>query len=200
MLYDRYTRQERKMKKKKSNRILLTILLLMVLVFAFVTFRTAKYTYDKNVAEENITEPDFYAMAEFSDENSKAVIKALKSGNAEKTGSLMIDPAGIDNVLSFAKWKDMDTENVVSLGAGSFSTAPDKDGKIDISERFIVPVGDKKYVLYIETITSRHGMINDGVSVIAATAYDHFVELDSGWNGEADDSSAVAGKSFLSKK
>ena len=174
--------------------------LLMVLVFAFVTIKTAKYTYNKNVAEENITEPDFYAMAEFSDENTKAVMKALKSENAEKTGSLMIDPAGIENVLSFAKWKDMDLENVVSLGAGSFSTAPDKNGKIDISERVIVPVGDQKYVLYIETVTSRHGMINDGVSVIAATTYEHFTELDSGWNGEADDSSAVAGKSFLSKK
>ena len=152
------------------------------------------------VAEEKITEPDFYSMTAYSNENSDAVMDALKSGSAEKLGALMIDPKGAEDVTGFADWSKADFDNAVSLGAGSFSTAPDKKGRMDISERFIVPVGEDKYVLYIETLTSRHGMNNDGVKVVAATTYDHFDQLDYGWNGEADDSSASAGESFIKKQ
>lgn len=187
------------MSKKKSNQILLVMLLLMALIFVVVAIRTAKTTYDKKVAAEKVTEPDFYAMTEFCGENSKAVMKALKSGSAEKLGALMIDPKGAEDVAGFAAWGDADMDNAVSLGAGSLSTAPDKKGMMDISERFIIAAGDQKYVLYIETLTSRHGMENEGVSAVAATTYEHFVELDSVWNGEKDDSSVTAGKSFLTK-
>ena len=185
--------------KKKSNLILLVILLLMALVFACITLVTSRSTYDKKVAEEKISEPDFYSMQEYCADNSSAVMKALKAGSTEKLGKLMIDSKGIEDVLGFAEWKDADLENVVSLWAGSFSSAPDKAGKMDISERFFVPVGDQKYVLYIETLTSRHGMNNEGVSVVAVTTYEHFDALDYGWNGEADDNSSAAGKSFLKK-
>ena len=200
MLYDRYTGQERKMKKKKSNRILLAAFLLMVAVFAFVTIKMAGATYEKKVAEEKISEPDFYAMTEYSAENSKAVMRALKSGSAEKLGALMTDSKGAEDVIGFADWSKADFDNAVSLGAGSFSTAPDKNGRMDISERFVVPVGDQKYVLYIETLTSRHGMNNEGVSMVGATTYEHFDELYYAWNGDADDKSAAAGKSFLKKQ
>ena len=198
MLYYRYTGQEKEM-KKKSNRILLIALLLMVAVFAFVTVRVAKSTYEKNVAAENITEPDFYAMAAFSDENSKAVMKALKTGSAEKLGGLMIDAKGAGNVIDFADWSKADFDNAVSMGAGSLSEAPDKKGMMDINERFIVPAGEQKYVLYIETLTSRHGMNNEGVKEVGVTTYEHFDELNYGWNGEADAGSAVAGESFVKR-
>ena len=187
------------MKRKKSNQILLVLALTMALAFVVVMIITARSTYNKKVAEEKITEPDFYAMTEFSNENSKAVLKALKSGKADKLGSLMIDPKGAENVIAFASWSDADLDNVVSLGAGSFSTAPDEKGMMDISERFIVPVGEQKYVVYIETLTSRHGMKNEGVKQVAVTTYDHFDKLDYGWNGEQDDSSAVAGETFVAK-
>ena len=185
------------MKKKKSNRILLIAFLLMVAVFALVTVMAAKSTYEKKVAEEKITEPDFYSMTEFSKENSEAVMKALKSGSAEKLGALMIDSKGAENVVSFADWAKADFDNAVSFGAGSFSTAPDKKGMMDISERFVVSIGEQKYVLYIETLTSRHGMNNEGVKVVAATTYEHFDQLYYAWNGNADESSAVAGESFV---
>ena len=188
------------MKKKKSNQILLVLLLMVALVFALVTIITARSTYNKKVAAENITEPDFNAMAEFSNENSKAVLKALKSGSADKLGSLMIDPKGAENVTGFTSWADADLENAVSLGAGSFSAAPDEKGMMDICERFIVPVGEQKYVVYIETLTSRHGMKNEGVKVVGATTYEHFDQLDYAWNGEQDDSSAVAGETFVTDK
>ena len=198
MLYYRYTGQEKEM-KKKSNRILLIALLLMVAVFAFVTVRVARSTYEKNVAAEKITEPDFYAMAAFSDENSKAVMKALKAGSAEKLGALMIDAKGAGNVMDFADWSKADFDNAVSMGAGSLSEAPDKKGMMDINERFIVPAGEQKYVLYIETLTSRHGMNNEGVKEVGVTTYEHFDELNYGWNGEADAGSAVAGESFVKR-
>lgn len=201
MLYYWYIGQEREMKKnmKKSSLILLLILITMVLVFTAVTIGIAKSTYKRNVAEEKITEPDFYSMQKFSENNSDEVMKALKAGDAEKFKKLLRDPSGAEEVMSFAEWKDADLENVVSLGAGSFSAAPDKKGRIDISERFFVNVGEQKYVLYIETLTSRHGMINEGVSLVGVTTYEHFDELDYEWNGDKDDSSAAAGKSFLEK-
>ena len=187
------------MKRKKSTQILIILMLLTALVFVIVAIMSAKSTYNKKVAEEKITEPDFYAMTEFSSQNSKAVMKALKSGSAEKLGSLMIDPKGAEDVIAFASWGDADMDNAVSLGAGSFSAAPDKKGMIDICERFVVPAGEQKYVLYIETLTSRHGMNNEGVKVVAATTYEHFDQLYYAWNGNADESSAVAGESFVKK-
>ena len=199
MLYYRYTGQEKKMKKKKSNQILLTAFLIMALIFVLVAVVTMRSTYNKKVAEEKLAEPDFYSMAAFSNENSGAVMKALKSGKAEKLGALMIDSKGAEGVVNFTDWSKADFDNAVSLGAGSLSAAPDKKGMMDVSERFIVPVEDEKYVLYIETLTSRHGMNNEGVKVVAATTYEHFDQLDYGWNGEPDDSSAVAGESFVKK-
>ncbi len=187
------------MKKKKSNRILLIAFLVMAAVFVIAAVRTTNSVYSKKVAEEKITEPDFYAMAEFSNENSEAVMKALKTGKADKLAALMIDPKGAEVVVGFVDWSKADFDNAVSLGAGSLSTAPDKKGMMDISERFIVNVEDLKCVLYIETLTSRHGMKNEGVKMVGATTYEHFNELNYGWNGEADDNSVSAGESFVKK-
>ena len=71
--------------------------------------------------------------------------------------------------------------------------AIDENGRMDISERFIVDVGDVKYVLFVETLTSRWGMNNDGVSAAAATTFGHFDGTDYAWNGEGDDQSVLAG-------
>ena len=140
MLYYRYTGQEKKMKKKKSNQILLTAFLIMALIFVLVAVVTMRSAYNKKVAEEKLAEPDFYSMAAFSNENSGAVMKALKSGKAEKLGALMIDSKGAEGVVNFTDWSKADFDNAVSLGAGSLSAAPDKKGMMDVSERFIVPV------------------------------------------------------------
>lgn len=185
------------MNRKRSNQILLIAILLILLVFTVVAVKAGQSAYQKKVAAENISEPDFYSMAQFSDKNSKEVMKALKSGNSKKLGELLTDPQGAEDVAGFANWGDADFDNAVSMGAGSNSVAPDKKGMIDISERYIVTAGDQKYVLYIETLTSRHGMENEGVSVIAATTYEHFEETYLGWNGEKDEKSVVAGKSFV---
>ena len=198
-MIDIQDRRER-MKKKKSTRILITALLLTLLLFVIVAVVTARHTYNKKVASENISEPDFYSMAEYSKTNSDAVMKALKSGKADKLAELMTNSKGAEDVAGFADWTAADFDNAVSLGAGSFSTVPDKKGMMDISERFIVPVGEKKYVLYVETLTSRHGMNNDGISAVGVTTYEHFDELGYAWNGDKDDKSAAAGASFVKNK
>ena len=122
-----------------------------------------------------------------------ALNKALRSGARriifDRPGTYFLRPVTVRSYLTIILRPGVKLETL--------PPHPDKNGKIDISERFVVPVGDQKYVLYIETLTSRHGMNNEGVSVIAATTYDHFDQLDYGWNGAADDSSAVAGKSFV---
>ena len=185
------------MKKKKSNQILITALLLMLLIFIIVAVVAARSAYNKKVAAEKITDPDFYSMTEYCKENSEAVMKALQSGSADKLGALMINPKGAEDVTGFADWTKAGFAEAVSLGAGSLSTAPDKKGMMDIAERFIVPVGEQKYVLYIETLTSRHGMNNEGISAVAVTTYEHFDELGYGWNGAKDENSALAGESFV---
>ena len=114
-------------------------------------------------------------------------MKALKAGSADKLGALMINPKGAEDVAGFADWTKADFAEAVSLGAGSLSAAPDKKGMMEIGERFIVSVGEQKYVLYIETLTSRHGMNNEGVSVVAVTTYENFDNLGYAWNGEKDD-------------
>ena len=52
------------MKKKKSNQILITALLLMLLIFIIVAVVASRSAYNKKVAGEKITEPDFYSMTD----------------------------------------------------------------------------------------------------------------------------------------
>jgi hypothetical protein len=133
-------------------------------------------------------------MSEFSASNSERVMKALASGNSKKLEKQMIDSEGAAAVMEFADWKNADFEKAISMGAGSLTTAPDENGKMDISERFFVDIGDTRYLLFVETSTSRWGRANDGVSAVAVTTLEHFDELDWDWNGEPDDSSVLAGK------
>lgn len=188
------------MKKKKRNPLLFIIaLLVLAIAFAVIYFSNEDSVYKSRVAEEELTTIDFYSMQEYCSKNAAAVMDALKTGNTKKLETLMIDPAGADALMSFADWKNADFENATSMGAGSLTPAPDENGKMDISERFIVNVGEVKYVLFVETLTSRWGMNNDGVSAAAATTFGHFDGTDYAWNGEADDQSALAGTLWWNK-
>lgn len=188
-------RQERAiMEKKKNNRLLITALALLAVVFVITAVISARSAYNKRIAEEKLTEVDFYSMQEFCGQNSTAVMDALASGNKAKLEKLMPGAEGIDDVMGFADWSKADLKNAVSMGAGSLSASPDKNGMMDISEKFIVQAGDDKYVLFIETITSRWGRKNEGVSSVGVTTYEHFSDLNYDWAGEPDDQSVLAGK------
>ena len=67
---------------------------------------------------------------------------------------------------------------------------------MDVSERIFVDIDGTRYVLFVETLTSRWGRDNEGISAIAATSFEHFDALDYAWSGEADDQSALAGSLF----
>ena len=185
--------------KKANKRLIISFVIALAVIFALVAGISAKVAYDKRIQSEKLSELDFYSMQQFSNENSEAVMDALKAGNKSKLEKLMIKSTGIDDVLAFADWGKAKFKKAVSHGAGSLTAAPDESGKMDISERFVVEIGDAQYVLFIETLTSRWGRENDGVSAIGVTTYEHFKETDSDWNGEADEKSALAGETWWNK-
>lgn len=187
------------MSKKRSNQILIIALLFLALIFVLAVILGSESAYEKKRASEQLTELDFNSMQAFSTENTAVVMDALKSGSKGKLEDLMPDTGGLDEVMNFAKWNKADFKKAVSLGAGSLTTSPDASGKMDINERFFVDIGDTRYVLFVETLTSRWGRENDGISAIGVTTYDHFDELGYNWNGEADEQSALAGNLWWDK-
>ena len=187
------------MRKAFNGFKILIFVALVLALFVGVTKYTANKTYDERRANEKITTIDTYAMNNYCNDNTEAVMDALKSGDRDKLTDLMIDPSGVDDVMDFADWSDADFENAVSMGSGSLTKEPGKDGKQDVSERFFVNVGSSKYMLFVETICSRLGRDNDGVSAVAVTTFSHFDATDYAWNGEDDGSSALAGELYWDK-
>ncbi|MBQ0041372.1 MAG: hypothetical protein KBS56_05020 [Clostridiales bacterium] len=182
------------MKKAVGGIKIIVFVALVLVLFVGVTVKTANKTYNERVAAESFDTLDSYKMQEYCHENAEAVMDALKSGKADKLEALMVKATGVDSVIDFANWKDADFKNAVSMGSGSLTVNPDKKGRMDVSERFFVDVGSKKYMLFIETQTSRWGRTNDGVSAVGVTTFAHFDATDYAWNGEDDGESALAGK------
>lgn len=186
--------------KKVFNGIKIIVFVALVLVlFVGVTRYTANKTYQGRRASEEITTLDTYSMNNYCKDNADAVMQALKKGDTAALESMMIDPSGVESVMKFVDWSGADFKNAVSMGSGSLTPAPNKKGKMDVSERFFVRAGGNKYVLFIETVCSRLGRDNDGVSAVAVTTFSHFDATDYRWNGEKDDRSALAGKLFWNK-
>ena len=188
------------MSKNRSNKILIGALIILALIFVLAALIGSKTAYNKKVASEQLTEVDFNSMQAFSAENSAAVMDALKSGSKGKLEELLPNAEGIDELMGFAKWNKANFRKAVSLGAGSLTTAPDGSGKMDVSEMFLVDIGDTKYVLFIETLTSRLGRNNEGVTAVGATTYEHFEEIDRNWSGVPDEQSVLAGKLWWNKQ
>ena len=185
-------------KKAKHRGVMIFLLMLAVLFVCVFAFSMVK-TYKTRLANESFDQTDFHSMAEYSAKNSEKVVKALKSGNMKRLSKLVGDEAGAEAVMSFADWRNANFDKAVSYGAGSLSTVADNKGRIDVADRIVVQAGGTKYMLYIETLTSRWGRRNEGVSAVGVTTYSHYIELDSSWNGEKDDESALAGKLFHDK-
>lgn len=181
------------MKFTTDKKRIAALLVMMVALFVIALLISSLVTYKSKRANEKLDNVDTYKMESYSETNSAKVMKALASGKSKKLSKLMVSSEGADELMDFADWKNADFKNAVSLGSGSLMKAPDKNGKMEVDERFFVDVDGQKYVLFIESSTSRWGRKNDGVSAIAATTYDHFDEMDYEWNGEPDDESVLAG-------
>lgn len=187
-------------KGRKSVRrfliMLLAVFLCAVLGSAFLANRLEQQKLRKQESESATSGLDKYSMQQYCRQNAEDVFKALKRNSKKQLEKVMIDPEGVDSVIAFADWRNADFDNIVSMGSGSLTTAPDKNGRMDESERFFVDVDGTRYVLFIETVTSGMGRNNDGVSAIGVTTYEHFDADDYDWNGEASDYSALAGELF----
>ena len=149
-------------KKKKTKQRIIALAVMMVILLLLATAISAHNTYKTKRQNEK-----------YSETNSAAVMKALASGDSKKLESLLIDPEGAAALMEYADWKNADFDKAVSMGSGSLSDGPDKQGMMDISERFFVDIGDVRYLLFIESSTSRWGRENDGVSAVAATTLEH---------------------------
>lgn len=182
------------MKKAIGGFKIIVFVALVIALFVGVTVKTATKTYNERVAAESFDTLDTYKMQEYCHENAEAVMDALKSGKTDNLEALMVKAKGAGEVMEFAKWKDADFKNAISMGSGSLTVKPDKKGRMDVSERFFVNIGKKKYMIFIETQTSRWGRTNDGVSAVGVTTFAHFDATDYAWNGEDDGESALAGK------
>ena len=182
------------MKKSIVLRRIIVLAIAAALLFMAAFFVSSNSAYKNRRENEKLDSIDIYEMHAFSEENSKAVMKALASGNADKLAKLMISTEGAESVMDFADWKKADFDDAVSMGSGSLGKGTDENGVTDISERFFVDIDGQRYLLFVETQTSRWGRINDGVSAVAVTTMEHFDELDWMWNGEPDDYSALAGE------
>ncbi len=187
------------MKKAFNGLKIIVFIALVIALFVGVTKNTANKTYNERLANEVITTVDTYSMNNYCKNNADSVMEALKEVDVDRLKSLMIDPSGAEAVMDFADWSKADFTNAVSMGSGSLTKKANEDGRQDVSERFFVNVGDTKYMLFVETVTSRLGRENEGVSAVAVTTFSHFDATDYAWNGEDDDSSALAGNLFWKK-
>ena len=187
------------MKKGKGLISLFLFLAALAVIFVAVTTKTSDKKFEELKAAEQLTEIDYYSMNEYSKLNSSLVMEALKSGKPDKLKALFTADSnveGVDALMEFADWEKADFDNAIGMGAGSLSPGPDSSGLMDISERFFVDADGRQYVLLIETLTSRLGRNNEGVSAVAVTTYDHFDSMNYAWNGKTDDETLIAGALF----
>lgn len=194
--YKLVERRDRLKQRRSGTRGLRLFGLLLLALFIFVAIKVGVEAYRYRVSKESFDQTDFYRMQEFSEQNSEKIMKALKSGKTDKLAKLIAGQPDVSEVMDFADWRNADFDNAVSWGAGSLSTAADEKGYIDIDEKFVVDTGDSKYVLYIETTTSRWGRKNEGVNAVAVCTYAYYDGLEDSWNGEKNDLTALAGTLF----
>lgn len=187
------------MKKAINGAKIIVFIAVVAAIFIGVTVLSAHKTYSDRREAEHFTEVDSYSMFEYCEKNVDLVLDALQTGRVELFDKICIDPTGAEDLLAFANWSEADMAEAVSMGEGSLMAKPDKDGCMDVSERAFVKIGKKKYVLFIETRTSRWGRTNDGVSAIAATTFEHFDATDYAWAGEKDGESVLVGELFWKK-
>lgn len=191
------------MKKAVNGFKILIFVALVIALFLGVTTYTARKTYNERRANEHFTEVDRYSMDEFCLTNTQAVMEALQSGESSNLEKLMAEGMeggdDADKLIAFANWEKADFEKAVSMGSGSLMAAPDKNGRMDVSERSIIKIGKKEYILFVETLTSRWGRTNDGISSIGITTFENFDALDYAWCGEKDKHSVLMGTLFWKK-
>lgn len=184
---------------------ILKVFFIMVLVLSlgvclvYYTGWVAGKTYRERVESETSKELDVYKMQKYAHENAEIVLKALKKGNTDKIQKNMRKETDLDSLVRYADWKNLDINGATSFGTGSFMPKPDKRGRMDVGEQIILNAGSGKYALYVQTLTSRYGKINRGITCVAVTTFKHFDEIDYAWKWQTDEKTLKVGKPFYKK-
>ena len=183
---------------KKIIKGILIIVLVAALGVALIYYTgiVAGRTYQERVNSETSKDLDVYKMQKYAHENAEEILKALEKCDAEKLEESINEPSNVEELINYADWKKLDKKGSTSFGTGSFMPKPDKEGKMDVGEQIILKVGKEKYALYVQTLTSRYGKINDGVTCVAVTTFKHFDEIDYLWLWQSDSKTLRAGKAF----
>ena len=129
------------MEKKRTKLKLMILTILLLVIFAGTAAFSGIRAYRDRYANEKFDEIDIFSMHEFSRVNSEKALQALKDGNRESLEGIMVSSAGLEGVMNFAEWGELDIENAVSMGSGSLSAKANDKGMIDVSERFIAEAG-----------------------------------------------------------
>lgn len=178
----------------KKQDMLIALSVIVVLLFAimlFVAFASYKYA-TKHFPARAL---DYYKIQEYSLENSEDVFESLANGG-EGLRELMAGRENVHELLKFADWESGDYENVRSFGGGNFSKRCNDKGQIEYADMWWVPIGDEKYMIYIQSVSSRYGRDNDGVKCIAVTSYSHYSDIDGEWDWRTDDETVRIGTPF----
>ena len=189
------------MSKRFRNNLIILLLLVATVYISVRGFTSAvEYfadkTYQTRVSEEHFTEVDTYKLSVYSEENAEAVLKALKSGNEEALEKLFTESVDASDLMKYADWSTINDKKTKTLGGGSYMFEPDKSGRMDFGETFWVTTSKGTYVLYIQTVGSRYGKANDGVSAVAATTWKHYDSIDWLWKWQTDKNEVLAGTPY----
>lgn len=183
---------------KKVLKGILIIVLVVALGGALIYYTgiVAGRTYQERVNSETSKDLDVYKMQNYAHENAEIILKALKKCDAEKLKENINEATNVEELIDYADWKNLDIKGSTSFGTGSFMPRPDKDGKMDVGEQIILKVGKEKYAFYVQTLTSRYGKINEGITCVAVTTFKHFDEIDYLWLWQSDSKTLRVGKAF----
>lgn len=156
-------------------------------------------TGKEQTTEDKLSAIDTYSMNNYANKNTAKVLEALKDKDAKALNKLTNGAENFEELLNYVDWSKADIEGSVSMGTGSLTPKPDEEGYMDCSERVFIKIDGKKYVLFVETLTSGRGREMEQVSAIGVTSFSHFDETDWQWNGEKDNNSCVVGEVFWKK-
>ena len=183
---------------KRTFNSILTVILIIGLIAGFVywTGRTAGKTYQERVNNEQNTELDVYKMQKYAVDNTEKVLEALVAGDSDEIAELVPRATNVKELMEYADWENLDLDKKTSFGTGSFMPKPDKNGKMDVGELITLKTQNGKYVMYVQTVTSRYGIIDDGVSCIAVAKWKHYDDTDYSWDWKTDSETLRVGKAF----
>lgn len=183
-----------KKKKKKTGDLVLALIVVLVMFIAAM-YISAQLTYKYAKTHLYTTEMDWYNVQDYNMKNCNKVFDALKNGG-EGLNDIIIEDVDITPLMDYANWENAEFEDIRAFGGGNTSLEPDSKGRIEYGDMWCVTIDGDRYMMYIQSISSRYGRNNDGVSFIAVTHWSHYDNIDWEWDWDDDEHTVTLGTSF----